>query len=187
MGKKCFVIIDMQEDFITGSLKNPDAGNIVPVICDEIKSGDYYKIVFTQDTHFKETYLGSPEGRNLPVEHCIKYTPGWQIHPDIIKACLSGPGINMTPAFLNKGRFGTFSLLDCINPDDEGIDEIVLCGTCTDICVVTNALILKTQKPEIKITVLGYACAGLTPEKHKAALSVMESCQINVIRNKEEK
>ena len=177
MTKKCLLIIDMQEDFISGSLANKSAKDIIPNIVDEIEKGDYAQIIFTMDTH-SSNYLNTPEGKALPVEHCIKDTKGWGINKDIEKAALIG---DSEISWFEKPTFGSLGLLSHIQAQGD-FDEIVMCGTCTDICVVSNAIILKTLKPDLKISVLGKACAGVTPEKHEAALNVMESCQINVVQ-----
>lgn len=172
MANKTLIVVDMQNDFVTGSLANPTAQEIIPFIKSEIESGKYSNILFTQDTH-RETYLHSQEGRNLPVEHCIFGTHGWEI-VDELKDYSSESNRIQKPSF---GFVGWWQ-------DEYGImeiDEIVLVGTCTDICVVSNALILKAFWPEKIITVLAQGCAGVTPEKHAAALETMRSCQINVV------
>lgn len=173
--KKCLIIIDMQNDFIDGSLSNKSAQDIIPAILEELRTGGYEHIVFTRDTHTKN-YLNTPEGKRLPVEHCIMGTEGWELNQEILEdACFGCDSIS----FFDKPTFGSLGLLSHIQSQGD-FDEVVVCGTCTDICVVSNVLILKTMKPDLNITVLGNACAGLTPEKHQAALEVMKSCQINV-------
>lgn len=173
--KKCLIIIDMQNDFIDGSLSNKSAQDIIPAILEELRTGGYEHIVFTRDTHTKN-YLNTPEGKRLPVEHCIMGTEGWELNQEILEdACFGCDSIS----FFDKPTFGSLGLLSHIQSQGD-FDEVVVCGTCTDICVVSNVLILKTMKPDLNITVLGNACAGLTPEKHQAALEVMRSCQINV-------
>ena len=173
--KKCLSIIDMQNDFIDGSLSNKSAQDIIPAILEELRTGGYEHIVFTRDTHTKN-YLNTPEGKRLPVEHCIMGTEGWELNQEILEdACFGCDSIS----FFDKPTFGSLGLLSHIQSQGD-FDEVVVCGTCTDICVVSNVLILKTMKPDLNITVLGNACAGLTPEKHQAALEVMKSCQINV-------
>ena len=173
--KKCLIIIDMQNDFIDGSLSNKSAQDIIPPILEELRTGGYEHIVFTRDTHTKN-YLNTPEGKRLPVEHCIMGTEGWELNQEILEdACFGCDSIS----FFDKPTFGSLGLLSHIQSQGD-FDEVVVCGTCTDICVVSNVLILKTMKPDLNITVLGNACAGLTPEKHQAALEVMKSCQINV-------
>lgn len=173
--KKCLIIIDMQNDFIDGSLSNKSAQDIIPAILEELRTGGYEHIVFTRDTHTKN-YINTPEGKRLPVEHCIMGTEGWELNQEILEdACFGCDSIS----FFDKPTFGSLGLLSHIQSQGD-FDEVVVCGTCTDICVVSNVLILKTMKPDLNITVLGNACAGLTPEKHQAALEVMKSCQINV-------
>lgn len=173
--KKCLIIIDMQNDFIDGSLSNKSAQDIIPAILEELRTGGYEHIVFTRDTHTKN-YLNTPEGKSLPIEHCIMGTEGWELNQEILEdACFECDSIS----FFDKPTFGSLGLLSHIQSQGD-FDEVVVCGTCTDICIVSNVLILKTMKPDLNITVLGNACAGLTPEKHQAALEVMKSCQINV-------
>lgn len=174
MKTKVLVVVDMQNDFITGSLGTSEAVSIVPQVVEKIRtwSGELY---LTQDTH-KANYLTTQEGKFLPVEHCIMLTDGWKIHPDIAKVC--GP----IPTFI-KTTFGCLSLVTTISElaEVQEIEEIQLVGLCTDICVVSNALLLKAYFPETLITVDASCCAGVTPEKHNAALVTMKSCQINVI------
>jgi len=169
---KLLIIVDMQNDFITGSLANKDAEAIVPGICDLIKNwkGD---IFCTQDTHYPN-YLETQEGNNLPVEHCIYQTAGWCIHDDILKT-LRTKNYNC----ILKSSFGSPELTEYRTIDN--YEEVVLVGTCTDICVVSNALLVKSFFPEVKVTVISSLCAGVTKEKHEAALETMRSCQINVV------
>lgn len=166
---KTLIVIDMQNDFITGPLGTPEARAIVPKVKDKIdeyrKSGGL--IVFTRDTHRKD-YLETNEGKRLPVEHCIAMTSGWKIVDGL---SLRGD------LFVNKRAFGYTGWEDFLYDST----EIELVGVCTDICVVSNALIVKASFPEINVTVDASCCAGTTPENHKAALQVMKSCQINVI------
>ena len=165
--KKTLIVIDMQNDFITGSLGTKEAQAIVPNVKKKIEEyqarGD--EIIFTRDTH-RANYLETNEGRRLPVEHCIEGTPGWQIADGLeVEYCL----------YIDKPTFGW----DHWKYHNFG--EIELVGLCTDICVVSNALILKAQFPEINITVDASCCAGVTPGTHQAALTTMKMCQINVI------
>lgn len=166
---KTLIVIDMQNDFVTGSLANPAAEAIIPFIKAECESGKYDNFIFTQDTH-RENYLETQEGKYLPIKHCTRETEGWKIVPEL-------RGFAHSYNTIEKGQFGsTLWMTIAFSPSD----EITLVGTCTDICVISNALILKAFFPETKITVLAKGCAGLTPEKHAAALEVMKSCQINV-------
>lgn len=169
---RALVVIDMQNDFITGSLGTKEAQEIVPGVIKKISEyrdrGD--QIVFTKDTHLPN-YLSSHEGKYLPVEHCIYLTEGWEIPKEI-------DSVPDAPHRL-KITFGNFEWWDY---DDEKFpDEIEIVGLCTDICVISNALILRSQYPDVDITVDASCCAGTTPEMHRAALNVMKSCQINVV------
>lgn len=171
--EKILVVVDMQNDFIYGSLGNKETQNIVKPIVELINNFDG-NILFTQDTHF-DNYLLTQEGKNLPVVHCIRNTKGWEIIPEINivdKLCFE------------KYNFGSTKLANWIYEEQkglyDGLKEIVLCGVCTGICVIANAILLKTVLPEIKITVLKDYCACVTPESHKNALEVMKLLQINV-------
>ncbi len=170
---KTLIVIDMQNDFVTGSLANPAAEAIIPFIKAEIESDKYGAVIFTKDTHYKG-YLETQEGKNLPIKHCIYGTPGWRIVDDLTRPLLA-------PYVIEKNSFGYVEWGDDLGDVEDG--ELVLVGTCTDICVISNALILKALYPDAQITVLAKGCAGLTPEKHAAALEVMKSCQINVVED----
>jgi len=164
---KTLIVIDMQNDFVTGSLGTKEAQAIVPNVKKKIQEyvnrGD--QIIFTRDTHYSN-YLETQEGKMLPVEHCIYDTEGWEIVDELeVMNCI----------YVNKPSFGWDGWLKL------NYEEIELIGVCTDICVISNALILKAQFPEVKITVDASCCAGVTPGLHEAALKVMKSCQINVI------
>ena len=164
---KTLIVIDMQNDFVTGSLGTKEAQAIVPNVKRKIQ--DYYdrgdQVIFTMDTHDTD-YLETQEGKMLPVEHCICETKGWEIVDGLeVPDCIH----------VNKTSFGWDGWYEF------NYEEIELIGVCTDICVISNALILKAQFPEIKITVDASCCAGVTSELHEAALKVMRSCQINVI------
>lgn len=172
---KALIIVDMQNDFLTGSLANPEAVNIIPKIVDLINSGEYDHMVFTLDTHYSN-YLDTQEGKILPVEHCIAGEDGWDL-PKKLRELVLDEG---TTTLVVKSTFGTTQLASHLEIFGN-FDEVTFCGTCTDICIVSNALILKAMRPNLKINVKADCCAGLTPEKHKAALDVMESCQINII------
>ena len=172
MKKKILIIIDMQNDFITGSLANKDAEAIVEPICKYIskfKSDIYY----TQDTH-DYCYLKTHEGKYLPIEHCIVGTTGWCLHDNISRA-LHGSGHGVRK--YTFGYDGWEHFLDIHNTKEY---EIEICGTCTDICVISNALILKALYSNVKITVLKDLCAGTTKEHHEQALEIMRQCQIEV-------
>lgn len=168
---KLLVIVDMQKDFIDGSLANKDAKAIVPDLCEFIKEWDG-EITCTLDTHHDD-YLNTQEGKNLPIPHCIKLTEGWLIDKDIRKA-LVGRDVNI----IEKETFGSCDLADRVSWED--YDEVVFVGTCTDICVISNVLAYKAFHPETPLVVYADLCAGLTPEKHAAALNVMASCQVDI-------
>lgn len=168
---KTLIVVDMQNDFIDGALGTKEAVAIVPNVKKKIEEykarGD--RIIFTRDTHY-DNYLETNEGKHLPVKHCIKDTYGWEISNEL----------NTSGAYIfNKDNFG-YLMWDVFNGAFYG-DEIELVGLCTDICVISNALILKAELPEIEITVDASCCAGVTPESHKAALLTMQMCQINVV------
>ena len=174
---KILIIVDMQYDFIDGSLSNKDAKSIIPNIIDELKKGDYSHIVFTRDTHHTN-YLSTSEGKHLPIEHCIKGTLGWEIDKHLLE---EANHICNNITFFDKPTFGSLGLLSHIQSCGN-FEEAVFVGTCTDICVISNAIILKTMNQDMKISVIANCCAGLTESKHNSALDVMESCQINVVR-----
>ena len=174
--EKILVVVDMQNDFIDGSLGTEEARNIVEPVCEKIiEFGG--QIFVTQDTH-SDNYLETLEGRHLPVEHCIANTEGWLINSFIRNALKS-----KNYAFIEKEIFGSMKLVDQIAKilDKGGKGSIEIVGLCSDICVVSNALMLRSAFPNTEITVDASCCAGVTPDKHKAAMEVMKSCQINVI------
>lgn len=173
--RKILVVVDMQKDFIDGSLGTGEAVAIKPAAISKIKAFDG-EIIVTRDTHF-EDYMETSEGHNLPVVHCIKGTEGWEIDKDI-KEALEGKKVT----YLDKFSFGSPALPGVVSGlvgRDDFTVEII--GLCTDICVVSNTLILKAAYPEVSISVDSACCAGVTPNKHEAALETMRSCQINVI------
>lgn len=174
MNKRLLIVVDMQNDFVNGSLANPMAEAIIPTIVEEMDASDC--IIFTRDTHY-ENYLQTAEGKKLPIKHCIKQTKGWQFVEPLMNYIYS---TTIPFYFVDKETFGLHSW-DKYSNIISKYDEIELVGTCTDICVVSNALILKALYPEKKIVVKASACAGLTKEKHEAALETMRSCQIDVV------
>ena len=172
---RTLIVVDMQNDFIDGALANPAAQAIIPAMTQYIE-GFVGEIIFTRDTHFAN-YLDTQEGKNLPITHCLHGTSGWKVHGDLLKAaCRDG---RYWSCKVNKMSFGDVNGL--VETMDAYSDEIYICGTCTDICVVSIALNLKAQFPEKKIYCLSGLCAGTSPEAHDAALMVMRSCQIEVI------
>lgn len=171
--KKILVVVDMQNDFIDGSLGTPEAAGIVDRVVEKIQSYPIENVYATRDTH-QANYLETLEGKHLPVEHCIVNTPGWHINDKVAKA-LSGAVI------IDKPTFGSETLGIVIDAEAQGQEmEIELVGLCTDICVISNALLLKAKMPETEIYVDASCCAGVTPESHAAALQTMKMCQINV-------
>jgi nicotinamidase-related amidase len=175
---KLLVVVDMQNDFIAGVLGTKEAEQIVEAVVNKLKlyeeNGD--SIIFTRDTHAKE-YLETQEGRNLPVKHCVKGTKGWEINQSIEKAC----EISKYKSY-EKVTFGSSELAkDIMNGVYQNINEIELVGLCTDICVISNALLIKAFLPEVPITVDAKCCAGVTPESHRNALEAMKVCQVNVV------
>lgn len=174
---KTLIVVDMQNDFIDGSLANPAAAAIVEPMAEYIKNFNG-RVIFTRDTHFSD-YLKTQEGRNLSIKHCIIDTEGWEVNKTLENAALDNP-YKEGALVVDKTSFGDIeNLSDYIN--SYSTKEIYLCGTCTDICVISVALNLKARYPEIKMYCIADLCAGLTPEKHAAALEVMRSCQIEVI------
>lgn len=172
--RKILIVIDMQNDFIDGSLGTKEAEAIVGAVKEKIRiypAGDVYATMDTHETNYMETQ----EGKNLPVMHCIRGTDGWKIRPEIA-ALLEDARIYEKPTF-----GGTAMAADIKTLSEREELELELVGLCTDICVVSNALLLKAMMPEVKITVDAACCAGVTPEKHLAALETMRSCQIRVI------
>ncbi len=171
--RKLLIVVDMQKDFVDGALGTKEAEAIVPAVIKKIKSYNIKDVFVTRDTH-QPNYMQTQEGHNLPVEHCIKGTPGWEIYARVAKV-LNGA------TYFDKPTFGSTELVEAVKAIAEKEEiELELIGLCTDICVVSNALMLKAFMPEIKISVDSSCCAGVTPEKHAAALETMQSCQIYV-------
>lgn len=167
------VVVDMQNDFIDGALGTKEAVEIVPKVEEKIRN---FKgtVFFTRDTH-ETWYLDTQEGKKLPVQHCIRDTEGWQIRSGLDKLRNTEP--------IDKETFGSIDLADelaALNIDDE-IRSITFVGLCTDICVISNALLVKAALPEFPIIVDAACCAGVTPESHETALKAMKACQIDVV------
>lgn len=180
--KKILCIIDAQVDFITGSLANPEAQKKVKNIVKKIEKFDGDAIIYTLDTH-EENYLETEEGKKLPVVHCVRGTQGWELNAEISEAISNAVKREVTVDVIEKPTFGSFDLplrvKEIVGEEPFDVDFV---GFCTDICVVSNALILKAAAYQTaNITVDSNCCAGVTPEKHEAALETMRSCQINVI------
>ena len=167
---KILIVVDMQNDFIDGALGTPEAVAIVPYVKAAIEDFDG-KVIFTRDTHL-DNYMDTQEGKNLPVRHCIKGTPGWEICPEL-------ESLRKTEA-IDKLTFGS-SALPQVLAAEENMESITLVGLCTDICVISNAMLCKAFFPEIPIYVDAKACAGVTPQSHENALAAMKMCQIHII------
>ena len=166
---KTLIVVDMQNDFIDGALGTKEAEAIVQKVADKIKTfrKEGAQIIFTRDTH-QTNYLETPEGRNLPVEHCIEGSEGWEISKEL--------EVLPEDEVINKVTFGYVWSKDMIKGD-----EIEIVGLCTDICVISNALVLKAVLPETPITVDSSCCAGVTPQSHNNALEAMKMCQISIV------
>ena len=165
--KKTLIVVDMQNDFIHMALGTPEAVAIVPRVKAKIQAcrDAGYEIIYTRDTHGTE-YLSTPEGKKLPVEHCIRGTKGWEIAEGLYI-----PGCKI----IDKPNFGW------PHWDQEVLEDVELIGLCTDICVVSNALIIKATFPDAAVKVDKSCCAGVTPESHEAALTTMQMCQIDIV------
>ncbi|MGI5977364.1 MAG: cysteine hydrolase family protein [Candidatus Limivicinus sp.] len=166
------VVVDMQNDFIDGVLGTPEAAAIVPKVEEKVKNFDG-RVLFTQDTHF-ENYLNTQEGKKLSVPHCIKGTRGWEIRPELAALCREKP--------IEKSTFGSTTLaeqLRSMNAHDP-IITITFVGLCTDICVISNAIIAKALLPDVPVIVDASCCAGATPAGHKTAIQAMKNCQIEI-------
>lgn len=171
--KKILIVVDMQKDFIDGSLGTKEAVSIVPSVIKKIETYEQNGgvIYYTMDTHF-EDYLETPEGKKLPVQHCIKNTEGWKIPENILR--------NHNNIY-EKYTFGSKDLFDDLKKNEEEIESIELIGLCTDICVVSNTLLAKAYFPNVKIMVDASCCAGVTPKSHEDALNTMKMCQIDIL------
>lgn len=172
---KMLLVIDMQNDFVSGALGTEEAKAIVPKVIEKIKN---YKgqILYTRDTQ-GEDYLETQEGKNLPVVHCVYGTEGWELVDEINEIAKSNNSL-----IFDKPTFGSLALAGCLNGIHKvaKIDELELVGLCTDICVISNALLLKATMPDVKITVDASCCAGVTTESHQNALEAMKMCQIEI-------
>ena len=176
------IVVDMPNDLVSGALGTPEAldivSNVVGRVVDALAQGE--KIIFTRDTH-EEDYLCTQEGKNLPVPHCIRGTKGWEIIPELQE---------YEGQLIDKPTFGSRYLGELLKTWDEdatrqgkpGVEKVTLIGLCTDICVISNALLIKAFLPETEIVVEAKCCAGVSPESHETALRAMETCQITVVR-----
>ena len=165
------IVVDMQTDFINGALGTKEAVAIVPRVKERIErfAG---KVIFTRDTH-EASYLQTQEGKKLPVEHCVRGSEGWEIAPELAP---------LVEKVINKPTFGSWELGEYLREENgkAPIERITLVGLCTDICVISNALLIKAVLPEVEVAVDASCCAGVTPQSHQTALAAMKMCQITV-------
>ena len=168
------IVVDMQNDFIDGALGTQEAVAILPKVKNKIETFGG-KVIFTRDTH-TEDYMNTAEGKNLPVPHCIKNTNGWQIADSLLPYAKDA-------LIIDKPTFGSLALAEYLQSENQAdpIASITLVGLCTDICVISNAMLIKAALPEVAILVDASCCAGVSPESHDRALAAMQVCQIQVI------
>lgn len=171
MMRKVIVVIDMQNDFIDGALGTKEAQVMLPHLVAKLEREKDALLIFTQDTHSKN-YMETQEGRNLPVPHCIKPEKGWEIAPSL------QPFVKKAAAVIEKPAFGSLELPKAVAKLQP--DEVELVGLCTDICVISNAMILKAAFPELPVAVDASCCAGVTPTSHDNALQAMKMCQVDI-------
>ncbi len=176
---KYLLVIDVQNDFVDGALGTAEAVAMLPNLFAKVRAFDG-EVWMTKDTH-PENYLDTQEGKNLPVKHCIKGTKGWELVPTLEELCRE----KQSPVY-EKPTFGSVTMAQDLKQlyDAGKVESVELVGLCTDICVISNALLIKAMMPELKVSVDASCCAGVTPQKHMAALEVLESCQVQVIRSK---
>ena len=170
---KVLIVVDMQNDFVDGVLGSKEAVSMIDTAVETITSFDG-RVFYTQDTH-GEDYLDTEEGRHLPVVHCIKGSQGWKIHPKIEKALLLKDATG-----IEKSTFGSEKLMGIIEKEVPDVESITLIGICTDICVISNAMLAKAHFQNTPVTVISSACAGVTPESHENALEAMKMCHIEI-------
>ncbi len=172
------IVVDMQNDFVDGVLGSPEAVGILPAVVDKIRNHEGM-IIFTRDTH-GEDYMNTREGKYLPVPHCIKGTRGWEIKDEVWAAADGKTDVSV----IDKPTFGSTELSEILVKlqGDRAIEKVTLIGVCTDICVISNAMLIKAALPEIDIAVDAACCAGVTPQSHGNALDAMRACQIIIER-----
>lgn len=168
---KALIVIDMQRDFIDGSLGTAEAAALVPRVAERIRNAGADWVAVTLDTHGAD-YTDTQEGQRLPVPHCVKGTPGWALHPAVEAALPKGA------ERFEKGAFGSVALMEALPAE---VCEVELMGLCTDICVISNAMLLKAHRPEVRVCVRADCCAGVTQESHATALAAMRGCQIDIV------
>ncbi len=170
--RKVLVVVDMQKDFIDGALGTMEAVAIVDNVAQAVRAFDG-EVIFTRDTHHDD-YLETQEGKNLPVPHCIEGTDGWQLDRKL-EVLRTG-----AMKIFDKPTFGSVALAEYLKADKE-IESVTLIGLCTDICVISNALLIKANMPEVPVQVIEKCCAGVTPQSHANALEAMKMCQIQIV------
>ena len=170
--KKVLVVVDMQKDFIDGALGTKEAVAIVDNVAAAVKSFDG-EVIFTRDTH-GDNYLETQEGRNLPVPHCIQGTDGWQLDRKL--EVLRTDSMRL----FDKPTFGSVALAEYLKAETD-LESVTLIGLCTDICVISNALLIKANLPEVEVRVIEQCCAGVTPQSHANAIEAMKMCQIQIV------
>ena len=179
MSRKVLVVVDMQEDFTRGALRNEEGIKIIPKVSEKIKAAraEGAVVIFTRDTH-SDAYLETEEGKNLPVPHCIKDTSGWEIVPELTSEPLADGD-----RVIDKETFGSVVLGAALLEMNaaEAITEVELIGLCTDICVISNALLAKAFLPNAHIKVDSSCCAGVTLESHETALQAMRACHVEIV------
>ena len=170
------IVVDMQNDFVDGVLGTPEAVAILPSVAEKIRNHQG-KLIFTRDTH-AEDYMDTREGRHLPVPHCIEGTTGWEIHPTVWSAIPEGREVQV----IDKPTFGSTVLSASLEKihGHSPISTVTLVGVCTDICVISNAMLIKAALPEIDVVIDAACCAGVTPESHANALRAMQMCQMGI-------
>ena len=192
---KVLIVVDMQKDFVDGSLGTKEAQAIVPLVAETIEqmADPNTVVIFTKDTHY-DNYMNTQEGKNLPVPHCIVGTAGHSIVDEVFNAYVNVmktyadayevyPMTDMNPIRVEKPTFGSVDLQNILYDinDNHGIEEITLMGLCTGICVMSNAILAKATLPEVPVNVIADCCACVTPESHQTAINAMKLCQINII------
>ena len=177
--KKVLIVVDMQNDFVGGALKNTMAEKTVPLVREKIEASllDSF-VIFTRDTH-AESYMNTEEGKNLPVPHCIKDTPGWEIVEELSDL------VGKANAVIDKETFGSSGLFDLLR-QMQNTEIVELIGLCTDICVISNALLAKAALPNAHVKVDARCCAGVTPASHDTALAALRACHVEVVGQGEE-
>ena len=177
--KKILVVVDMQNDFITGALGNAECQASVQKVVDVIKNNKYDNIFLTRDTHH-DNYMETQEGKNLPVPHCIENTAGWEIVDAVSEAVAVCRDVDVK--IINKPTFGSVELGAILREIYDKENAIIdFCGVCTGICVISNVMIAKANCPEAEIRVFQDACACITPESHRTAIEAMRLCQVSIV------